>query len=121
MSKKTEASVWLFDLLESAGGRSPANYIKERAEESALSWETVRRAKMDLNITSVREGFTWYWSLGGKEDILSVLIQIRDSINRLTPQTATPPTSAPATDAEAEKLAQFEREYKARQAEDNPE
>lgn len=119
--KKTEASVWLFDLLTNAGGKSPTNFIQSQAEEQGIAWQTVKRAKVSLNVVSERAGLTWYWSLGGKEDILSVLIQIRDSINRLAPQTAIPPISAPQPDTEAEKLAQFEREYKARQAEDDSE
>ena len=59
----SEAKVFLREELAD-GPKSPED-IKDAATSAGLAWATVRRAKNDLNIRSIKSGLTdgWQWSL----------------------------------------------------------
>lgn len=53
-------------------GRRKADDIKTKAQEQGISTRTLARAKVDLGVIPVKEGFgktgVWWWSLPGVED-----------------------------------------------------
>jgi hypothetical protein len=63
--ERQDAAAFLLDLL-SEGAVASAE-VKSAANEASLAWATVRRAKDDLGIMSVKSGFgtgaCWLWSL----------------------------------------------------------
>jgi archaellum biogenesis ATPase FlaH len=54
-SDRREAKAWLRNTL--SGGPVPVKEIEHQAREEGLSWATIRRAKSDLGIKIIREGF----------------------------------------------------------------
>ena len=50
-----------------AGGPVKANELKEEADANGISWPTLKRAKKELNVETMKEKGTthgkWFWSL----------------------------------------------------------
>lgn len=62
-TERQEAVEWLEDLL--SGGPVSVNEIEKESKRDGLAWRTVRRAKDDLGIESVKRQFSgkWSWAL----------------------------------------------------------
>jgi hypothetical protein len=64
-AERREAAEWL--RRELAGGAVAAKDLEARAQDAGLKWRTVQRAKDDLGVRDVRDGFgpgaRWLWAL----------------------------------------------------------
>lgn len=58
---KKNAMLFLSELL--ANGPLDAEYIEEQCVNAGYSGPTIRRAKKELRIRSIKRGITWYWYL----------------------------------------------------------
>ena len=57
--KRTACSVWLKQ--QFAGGPGRARTIQEAGAKFGWGWATIRNAKKNLNIRSLRQGDQWWW------------------------------------------------------------
>ncbi len=62
-SERKDAALWLKEVL--ANGRIPAKEIEALLRNAGFSLRTLKRAKEDIGVQSIREGFgkdaTWFW------------------------------------------------------------
>ena len=59
--KRRKAKEFLIERL--ADGGLPQKKIEEEAEKRGIKKKTLRNAKMELEIDSVKHGNQWYWML----------------------------------------------------------
>ena len=59
--KSDAATTFITDLLK--GGKLKATECERLLKESGFKRSTIKKAKRNAGVLSVKEGFTWYWML----------------------------------------------------------
>ncbi len=81
---RTDAAKWLERELQD--GMKPVTWLKSEVEKAGHAWRTVERAKSDLDVVAVKDGFAGPWQWGLPEQIESVGANSANSANADTGQ-----------------------------------
>ena len=80
----SESAAYDAELLQD--GMKPVTWLKSEAEKAGHSWRTVERAKSDLDVVAVKDGFAGPWQWGLPEQIESVTANSANPANADTEQ-----------------------------------